>query len=296
MLPLDAGETMSTILPMDVSSHEPEGDLMFATRSGFVRRNKISDFTQVNRGGKIAMKLEEGDSIVGVSPCSDTDDVLLTTKLGRAIRFPVSDVRVFKGRDSIGVRGIALDPKDCVISMAILRHTDTTALERLAYARMASAARRAAAQAENDMEVLEPMSEEEYEVGEEAAVMTLSEQRQAQMAAAEQFILTISENGFGKRSSAYEFRITRRGGKGIIAMAMTPRNGALISSFPINHDDHIMLVTDNGQLIRCPVHGIRITGRTTQGVTVFNTAETEKVVCAERITEDESEASDVNAA
>ncbi len=296
MLPLEAGEHMSTILPLDEGTHESEGDLMFATRTGFVRRNKISDFTQVNRGGKIAMKLEEGDSIVGVSPCTDKDDVLLTTKLGRAIRFPVSDVRVFKGRDSVGVRGIALDPKDCVISMAILRHTDATASERLAYARMASAARRAAAQAETETEVLEPLNEEEYDSGEDAAVMTLSEKRQAEMAAAEQFIFTISENGFGKRSSSYEFRITRRGGKGITAMAMTPRNGALVSSFPINHDDHIMLVTDNGQLIRCPVNGIRITGRTTQGVTVFNTAETEKVVCAERITEDESEASDVNAA
>jgi DNA gyrase subunit A len=297
MLPLDAGETMSTILPLDEYNHESDGDLMFATRTGFVRRNKISDFIQVNRSGKIAMKLEEGDFIVGVSPCTDKDDVLLTTKLGRAIRFPVSDVRIFKGRDSVGVRGIGLDPKDCVISMAILRHTDATAAERLAYARMASAARRAAAQAENEAEiVLESVSDEDYESAEEAAVMTLSEQRQAEMAEAEQFILTISENGFGKRSSAYEFRITRRGGKGISAMAMTPRNGPLISSFPINHDDHIMLVTDNGQLIRCPVNGIRVTGRTTQGVTVFNTAATEKVVCAERITEDEAEESDVDAA
>ncbi len=289
MLPLEPNETMSTILPLEEGAHGVECDLMFATRNGFVRRNKISDFVQVNRAGKIAMKLEEDDSIIGVMPCRDDNDVLLTTKLGRAIRFPVSDVRVFKGRDSVGVRGIALDPKDCVISMAILRHTDTTASERLAYARMESAARRIAAQSESEGEILESMIDEEMEGTEDAVVMTLSEQRRSEMAAAEQFILTISENGFGKRSSSYEYRITRRGGKGITAMAMTVRNGALVSSFPVDRDDHIMLVTDNGQLIRCPVHGIRVTGRTTQGVTVFNTAAGEKVVCAERITEDEEE-------
>lgn len=234
---------------------------------------------QVNRAGKIAMKLDEGDSIVDVQICTEHDDVLLTTALGQCIRFPVPEVRVFKGRDSTGVRGISLGDGDKVISLAILRHMDATADERAAYLKLANAARRAA---NGDG------AEEELDVEEGSADSALSQERYALMGAAEQFILTISENGYGKRSSAYEYRVTGRGGKGIVAMAVNGRNGSLVASFPVEASDQIMLVTDGGQLIRCPVDGIRIVGRSSQGVIVFNTAEDERVVSVEGIS-DESE-------
>jgi DNA gyrase subunit A len=276
MLPLDEGERITTIMPLPENEADWERlDVMFATVSGSVRRNKLSDFVQVNRAGKIAMKLDEGDHIVGVQICTPEDDVLLTTAEGQCIRFPVDDVRVFKGRDSTGVRGIALGKGDRVISMAILRHVDASAEERAAYLKM----RRAIAG--------EGLVEEGAAAdAEEAGEASLSQERYAQMSAAEEFILTLSENGYGKRTSAFEVRITGRGGKGIVAMAVNDRNGPLVASFPVEHSDQIMLVTDGGQLIRCPVDGIRIAGRGTQGVIVFNTREDEKVVSVERISED----------
>ncbi|MGL4974804.1 MAG: DNA gyrase C-terminal beta-propeller domain-containing protein, partial [Bosea sp. (in: a-proteobacteria)] len=283
MLPLQGDERITTVMPLpeDEASWETL-DVMFATASGGVRRNKLSDFVQVNRNGKIAMKLDEGDSIVDVQICSEHDDVLLTTAVGQCIRFSVPEVRVFKGRDSTGVRGINLAKDDKVISLAILRHSEATGEERQAYLKM----RRAVAG-----ETIEEAGATDVE--EQAPDAQISAERYIEMSAAEQVVLTISQNGFGKRSSSYEYRVTGRGGKGIVAMSVNDRNGPLIASFPVEHADQIMLVTDGGQLIRCPVEGIRIAGRSTQGVTVFNTAEGEKVVSVERVGEaGEDEAED----
>jgi DNA gyrase subunit A len=285
LLPLEEGERITTIMPLP----EDEGDwdkldVMFATTRGTVRRNKLSDFAQVNRSGKIAMKLDEGEAIVDVQTCSDRDDVLLTTAQGQCIRFAVDEVRVFKGRDSMGVRGVALADGDTVISLAILRQFEASAEERAAYLKMRRAV--AGEVGENGGNG-EETSEGEAEA---AADTALSPERYAQMSAAEQIILTISENGYGKRSSSFEYRTTGRGGKGIVAMAVNQRNGKLVASFPVEHDDGIMLVTNGGQLIRCPVEDIRIAGRATQGVIVFDTADEERVVAVERISEPVEEA------
>jgi DNA gyrase subunit A len=245
-----------------------------------VRRNKLSDFVQVNRNGKIAMKLDEGDSIIDVATCSETDNVLLTTALGQCIRFSVDEVRVFKGRDSTGVRGINLAAKDRVISLTILRHVDATAEERAAYLKMRRALSGEAILAG---EPEEGAADAEEPVAEAA----ISPDRYAEMGAAEQFVLTISENGDGKRTSSFEYRITGRGGKGIVAMAVNERNGNLVASFPVEESDQIMMVSDGGQLIRCPVHGIRVAGRGTQGVIVMDAREGERVVSVERVSESE---------
>jgi DNA gyrase subunit A len=282
MLPLEQGERITTIMPLpeDVESWASL-DVMFATTGGTVRRNKLSDFAQVNRAGKIAMKLEDGEGIVDVAVCSEADDVLLTTAKGQCIRFAVDEVRVFKGRDSMGVRGVALGEGDRVISLAILRHVEASGEERAAYLKM----RRALSGEAGVEETVE---------GEEATsgALALTQDRYVAMSAAEQVILTVSENGFGKRSSSYEYRITGRGGKGIVAMAVNERNGALVASFPVEPTDQIMLVTDGGQLIRCPVEQIRVAGRGTQGVIVFRTADDEKVVSVERVAEAEDEAAE----
>ncbi|MEZ0280666.1 DNA gyrase subunit A [Methyloceanibacter sp.] len=276
LLPLEKDETITTILPLP----EDEGswsklDVMFATNYGSVRRNKLSDFIEVRQNGKIAMKLDTGDRIIGVEVCSENNDVLLTSADGQAIRFPVTDVRVFKGRDSPGVRGIKLGKSDEVISMAILGHVDADASERMAYVRQANAVRRGGAEIESDMEPEED--------GQEGVVLT--QDRYAELSAHEQFVLTVSANGYGKRTSAYEYRISGRGGKGIIAMTVNQRNGKLVASFPVEDSDQIMLVTDGGQLIRVPVLDISVMGRSTQGVIVFSTAEGERVVSVEHIPE-----------
>jgi DNA gyrase subunit A len=247
---------------------------MFATTGGNVRRNALSDFEDIRRSGIIAMKLDEGEAIADVAVCSDADDVLLSTAAGQCIRFAVSDVRVFKGRSSDGVRGIRLGTGDRLISMAIIRHMEANSEERAAYLRLANAVRRGD----------EP--EEASDDDEKVAAIDLSQERYAQMGAAEQFILTLTERGFGKRTSSYEYRITGRGGKGIVAMKVNKRNGNVVGSFPVEEADEIMLVTDAGKLIRTPVAGIRIAGRSTQGVIVFNTADDEKVVSVERISEE----------
>ncbi|HUZ66861.1 MAG TPA: DNA gyrase subunit A [Beijerinckiaceae bacterium] len=284
MLPLEQGERITTIMPLPENEADWENlDVVFATTRGTVRRNKLSDFAQVNRAGKIAMRLDEGEGIVDVQMCTEADNVLLTTANGQCIRFAVTDVRVFKGRDSMGVRGINLGENDRVISLAILRHVDATSEEREAYLRRRRAMR-------GETEADEPLAVEDAE-GEdarpsEAGSDRLASERYADLSAREQVILTVSENGFGKRTSSYEYRITGRGGKGITAMAVNARNGKLIASFPIEDGDEIMLVTDGGQLIRCPVEGIRVAGRTTQGVIVFNTAQDEHVVSVERISEE----------
>ncbi len=274
LLPLEEGERITTIMPLpEDESTWGELDVMFATTRGTVRRNKLSDFVEVRQNGKIAMKLDDGDGIVGVETCMESDDVLLTTAAGQAIRFKVTDVRVFAGRNSIGVRGINLAEDDELISMTVLRGFDATADERVAYIKM----RRA-------MEGEEADAADADDEG--SADAGISQERYIEMGAAEQFILTLSENGYGKRSSAYEYRVTGRGGKGIVAMTVNERNGQLVASFPVEESDQIMLVTDGGQLIRCPVNDIRIAGRSTQGVTVFRTAKDEKVVSVSRISED----------
>ncbi|KMO10898.1 DNA gyrase subunit A [Methylobacterium indicum] len=285
ILPLDQGkERITTIMPLpeDEASWETL-DVMFATASGSVRRNKLSDFVQVNRNGKIAMKLDEGDHIVHVEICTEADDVLLTTGAGQCIRFPVTDVRVFKGRDSTGVRGINLAKGDEVISMTILRHFEASPEERQAYLKRANADRRATGEA------IELPADAEPEGEEAAAAINLEQDRYISMGAAEQFVLTLSERGFGKRTSSFEYRISGRGGKGIKAMEVNARNGTLVASFPVETSDQIMLVTDAGKLIRVPVDDIRVVGRASQGVTVFNTDKTEKVVSVEHI-EGEGEA------
>ncbi len=284
MLPLEPGERITTIMPLPEDETTWENlDVMFATTRGTVRRNKLGDFVQVNRNGKIAMKLEEeGDEILSVETCTDRDDVLLTTALGQAIRFPVDDVRVFAGRNSIGVRGMTMAEGDSLISMTILSHVDADPAERAAYLKRSAAERRAMGVEEDDIAL----------VGEEAGEITeLPEDRYQELKAREQFVLTVSERGFGKRSSSYDFRISGRGGKGIRATdtSKTAEIGVLVAAFPIEESDQIMLVSDGGQLIRVPVNGIRIASRATKGVTIFSTAADEKVVSVERISEPEGD-------
>ncbi len=281
ILRLEQGELITTVMPLP-EDEKTWGDLdvMFATTRGTVRRNKLSDFVDVRRSGMIAMKLDDGEAIVDVQICTERDDVLLTSAGGQCIRFPVADVRVFQGRTSMGVRGIALADGDKLISLSILHHVDATAEERVAYLKRASAVRRGGNGDADEVAI---------DAEEETGAIELGERRYVDMSAAEQFVLTVSERGFGKRSSSYEYRTTGRGGKGIVAMSITSRNGPLIASFPVEEQDQIMLVTDGGQLIRCPVDGIRIAGRSTQGVIVFSTAEGERVVSVERLTEEGEE-------
>ncbi|WP_076859833.1 DNA gyrase subunit A [Bradyrhizobium mercantei] len=280
ILPLEQGERITTIMPLpEDESSWGNLDVMFATTSGTVRRNKLSDFVDVRRSGIIAMKLGEGEAIVDVQICTERDDVLLTAAGGQCIRFPVPDVRVFTGRTSMGVRGIALAEADRLISLAILRHVETTSDERSAYLKM----RRAVA---GEATAEEPVEAEGEETANDA--IQLSQERYAELSAAEQVVLTVSVNGYGKRTSSYEYRTTGRGGKGIVAMSVNNRNGNLVASFPVEDADQIMLVTDKGQLIRCPVADIRVAGRSTQGVIVFDTAEDEHVVSVEHIPEEEN--------
>ena len=285
MLPLQQGERITSIMPLPEDEDSWANlDVMFSTTRGTVRRNKLSDFVQVNRNGKIAMKLEdEGDEILSVDTCTEFDDVLLTCAGGQCIRFPVTDVRVFAGRNSIGVRGINLADGDKVISMAILHHVDADAAERSAYLKRSIAERRA--QGADDADDIVVVGEE---VGTDAE---LSEERYQELKAREQTVLTVSEYGYGKRSSSYEFRVSGRGGKGIRATdtSKTDEIGKLVALFPVEASDQILLVSDGGQLIRVPVDGIRIAGRSTKGVTIFNTADGEKVVSVERISETDSD-------
>ncbi|WP_457937120.1 DNA gyrase subunit A [Mesorhizobium sp. 10J20-29] len=287
MLPLQDGERITTIMPMPEDEESwADLDVMFATTRGTVRRNKLSDFVQVNRNGKIAMKLEEeGDEILGVETCSDEDDVLLTANSGQCIRFRVSDVRVFMSRNSVGVRGISMGEGDRVISMAILGHVEATPAERAGYLKQAAAERKTAGTEEEDI----ALTNEEVD-GE----TTLQTERYEELKAREQMVLTVSEYGYGKRSSSYDFRLTGRGGKGIRATDVSKADeiGRLVATFPVGNDDQIMLVSDGGQVIRVPVNGIRIASRATKGVTIFNTSGDEKVVSVERISEPQGEEED----
>jgi DNA gyrase subunit A len=289
LLPLAEGEVITSILPLPEDEKTWGAlELMFATKSGDVRRNSLADFENINRNGKIAMKLDEGDRIVRVAICTPDDNVLLTTARGRCIRFPVGDVRLFKGRDSTGVRGIKLDRDDSVISMAILRHVEATPGERAAYMKQALAMRRA-----QGAEVVEGAAEApDADAEESTEAVELTPERYAELGAREQFVLTVSERGFGKRSSSYDYRISGRGGKGITAMIVNERNGRLVASFPVEESDQVMLVTDGGKLIRVPLDDVRIAGRNTQGVRIFKTEEDEKVVSVERIPEESNGAAE----
>lgn len=275
LLPLAQGESIATVLPLPEDEAELEKlHIVFATSKGNVRRNKLSDFSNIRANGLIAMKLEEeGEQLIAVKTCTDTDDVLLATRKGKAIRFGIDEVRVFSGRTSTGVRGIKLEKDDAVISMSILHHVEADADERTAYLRHMNALRRS----EGEAETLEEGGKE----------IELSKDRIAQLSSAEEFILTVSERGFGKRTSAYEYRVTGRGGQGIWGMEANERNGAVIASFPVKDGQHIMLITDAGQVIRMPVDEIRIAGRRTQGVTLFRISQGEEVVSVAVIPEGE---------
>ena len=283
LLPELGSDEITTVLPLPQDEGLWENlHLVFATASGGVRRNKLADFKNMRASGLIAMKLDEGDRLIGVATCRDGDDVFLATKLGRCIRFQITDdnLRVFSGRDSAGVRGIKLGADDEVMSLSVLRHVEATPDERAAYLKYASAQRR--------------MGDEEAETGEsEEAVadIALSETRIAELAAAEEILLTVTDSGFGKRSSAYEYRVTGRGGQGIANITLSARrNGkAVAASFQVREGDDVMLVTDGGRLIRVPVDQVRITGRSVMGVTLFRLDDDERVTSVFPVLEQETE-------
>jgi len=291
LLPLGEGETISAVMPMpeDEASWSTL-NVMFATARGGVRRNELSDFVNVHQTGKIAMKFEgedAGDRLIGVGVCTEDQDVLLATRAGRAMRFPVEKVRVFQSRASTGVRGIALVEGDEVISMSLVDGgKDITTEERDAYLRQSRALR----QAENAVETSE---EEAAPTDETATAATLSPERFTELQSKEEFVLTVASSGFGKRTSAYEYRVTGRGGKGVELMSLG-KGGQVVAAFPVLQSDQIMLVTDGGTLIRCPVDGIRIAGRATRGVRIVNVSEGERVVSAIRIGEDDAGNGDSN--
>jgi DNA gyrase subunit A len=265
LLPLAEGETISTVLPLPEDEAEwKDLHVIFATAHGGVRRNSMDAFANIPSNGKFAMRFEEDatDRLIGVALLTEEDDVLLATKHGKAIRFEATAVREFQSRTSTGVRGITLRPGDEVISLSILKGFAATAEEREAYLR-------AAPWKENDNPP------------------TLSAERMAEFQAAEEFILTVTENGYGKRTSAFEYRRTNRGGQGITNIETSARNGCVVASFPAHNGEQLMLVTDQAKLIRTTVGDIRIAGRNTQGVTLFRVAEGEHVVSAARIDEDE---------
>jgi DNA gyrase subunit A len=256
--------------------------LVFATASGNVRRNRLSDFRHVRAAGLIAMRLDAGDRLIGVATCREGDDLFLATRLGRCIRFQITEdtLRVFAGRDSSGVRGIRLAPGDEVMSLSVLRHMEATTDERAAYLRIASA-RRHAAGVQDEAETV--LAESEGPVGE----VTLPEDRITELEQAEEFLLTVTSTGFGKRSSAYEYRVTGRGGQGIANIGLAKRNGSgVVATFPVRQGDHVMLVTDAGQLIRTRADQVRITGRQAMGVTLFRVAAGEHVTSVFPVVDD----------
>lgn len=289
LLPLDAGETITTIMKLPESEAECKDlSIMFATASGNVRRNSLMDFVNVQSNGKIAMKLDEGDKLINVRICNEDEDVLLAAKSGKCIRFSVTEVRVFVGRNSTGVRGIKLGDGDEVVSMSILKHSEATSEEREEYLKISSAMKRIQAEKGGDCEVTIA------DTGVEMTVLT--EDKFAEMKEKEQFILSVTTTGYGKRSSSYEYRVTGRGGQGIANMEMSARNKEIVSSFPIEDDNQIMMVTDAGKLIRMPVEDIRIAGRKTQGVILFRTADDEKVVSVTKLEADDDDEEELETA
>ena len=283
LLPLSDGEVITTIMPLPENEKEWENlNIIFTTMNGNVRKNKLSDFVDVRANGKIAMKLQGNDEIKTVETCTDDDDMLITTSKGQCIRFKVTDIRLFVGRSSTGVRGIRLGKDDKVISSTIIKSMDVSTEERAAYIKMSRAVR---GETEHD--------NIQDEISDDVIPAVISDEKYAEMGASEQFILSISTNGFGKRTSAFEYRVTGRGGKGIIAMVVNERNGNLADSFPVDTSNQIILVTNKGKLIRCPVDDIRIASRSTQGVKIFDIDEDEQVVSVERLGDLETENDEV---
>ena len=274
LLNLKEKDRLSSILVLPEMKMDEESDfLVFATADGSIRKNSLEDFKRIQANGKIAMKLAGDNSIVGVKLCTNDDDILLTTKFGKCIRTPATKLRTTKSRTSTGVRGIKLVKGDEIISISVISHTDTTSGESKAFLKMRSKEK------DNDDHI--DSDDSESDVSE--AEVKLSNERYDEMKAKEQFILTLTENGFGKRSSSYQFRISNRGGSGIMCIATSDRNGNVLASFPVNDDDDIMLITKSGQVIRCPVKDVRVAGRNTQGVSIFKTNDNEKVVSASRV-------------
>ena len=281
LLPLDEGENITAIMKLP----ENEADcrdlsIMFATAQGNVRRNSLMDFVNVQSNGKIAMKLDEGDKLVNVMLCTEANDVMLAAKSGKCIRFPVTEVRVFVGRNSTGVRGIKLAEGDEVISMSMLKHTDATSEQRDEYLKVSSALKHMQTETGDDVTISPEQT---------GLLSVLNVEQFKAMQENEEFILTVTSSGYGKRSSSYEYRVTGRGGQGIANMEMSARNKEVVSSFPIENDNQIMMVTDGGKLIRMPVEDIRIAGRKTQGVILFRTAEDERVVSVTWLNADEGD-------
>ncbi len=264
LLPLRSGEKITTTMPYNLS--DENNNIIFATSSGNIRRNKLTDFHNINANGKIAMKLREGDGLINVVVCSDKSNIFMSTKLGKCIRFSCKDLRIFSGRSSVGVRGIKLSNSDSVISLAILNGIDFDVEERDEYLKISSLQRK----------------------NEKFDKKILNEEKLNLLKENEDFILSVTDKGFGKRSSAFEYRKTSRGGLGIANMQLSDRNGSeVVASFPITNNDQLMLVTDKGKLIRCPVNDIRIAGRQTQGVTLFNVSDEERVVSVAKLEENE---------
>jgi len=277
-LPLNEGETITTMMPLP-EDEETWSDLfvMFSTSSGYIRRNRLSDFTNVFANGKIAMKLEDGDKLVRVRTCSEDDDILLSAQGGKCIRFPVTDARVFSSRASKGVRGIRLAKDDKVIAMSALRHVKVAVEDRDAYLQAVNASRRLKGGDYTDR------AEDKARDDELAA--KLAEDKFVQMAEDEEYILTISADGFGKRSSAYEYRIAGRGGQGIanIDVSRGKKKTYVTAAFTVVDTDQIVMVANSGQIIRCPIDQVSIVGRSSRGVTIFKTADGEEVVSASRL-------------
>jgi DNA gyrase subunit A len=270
LLPLEQGERIATIMPMPEDEAEwANMFIMFATNRGNVRRNRLSDFTQIRSSGKRAIRLDDGENLIAVQPCYDTQDVLLASREGKSIRFSVTDIRVFAGRDSNGVRAIKLAGDNEVVSMSLLNSIDFTIEERNAYLKM----RRL-----DDDSV--PDDDEES-----TAEVTLTEERFKELQAKEEFVLTLTDKGYGKRTSSFEYRVTHRGGQGLTNIGLSAKNGKVISSFPVRHKDDIVLMSDASTTIRCPVEGVRMCGRTSQGVIVIRLADNEKVISTTRLDE-----------
>ena len=285
LLPLEKDEVITTIMPLPADESEWENlFVMFVTSSGGIRRNNLSDFSRINKNGKIAMKPAKDETIISVQTCTDDNDILLATKKGQCIRFSVDKVRVFASRSSTGVRGIKLDKDDSVIGMTILNHVKGSNEEFRSYLKAASIMRRAKDDEENITA--------DDESNDSDTNVELSTERYAELAAKEEVILTVASNGQGKRTSSYEYRLTNRGGKGVISITLAKSNADVVSSFPVEETDQIMLIDDNGQLIRCPVSGIRIMGRNTQGVKIFNIDEKYSVVSVERVVEQDDDEND----
>jgi DNA gyrase subunit A len=288
VLRLQEGESVTAVLPLPQDEALWEAlHLVFATAGGDVRRNRLSDFRNVRSSGLIAMKLEEGDSLIGVATCHEGDDVLLATRAGRAIRFTADSdtLRVFAGRDSTGVRGIRLAAGDAVIALAVLRHVDASVEEREAYLRIARQKRGAPGE---EAEAAPPEDAEPP-----AGEVALTPERLAELEAAEQLLLTVTDRGYGKRSSAYEYRVTGRGGQGIANIALSGRTGAaVVACFVVQPGDHIMLMTDGGTAIRFEADAVRLTGRAAQGVTLQRTDEDERVTSCFPVADDAEDAED----